>query len=160
MHIPAYDNRNIPIVDADDATVPLNYFNIVNLKKGETFQYRVQGYETCIAPATGTLDVNVEGVEFANVGNRVGDVWGGEPEGVYAPVGAMVTVVCVSDATETFVAGARYDKVLDPFDVRANGIDFVQYGSDDTKTHRKINISLARSSTTKLDVFWSASYLQ
>jgi 5-deoxy-glucuronate isomerase len=28
--------------------------------------------------------------------------------------------------------------VLEPFDVRADGLDLVQYGSDDTKTHRKI----------------------
>ena len=39
---------------------------------------------------------------------------------------------------EVFVAGAKYDKVLDPFAVRTNDIDMVQYGSDDTKTHRKI----------------------
>ena len=28
--------------------------------------------------------------------------------------------------------------MLDPFDVRADALDLVQYGSDDTKTHRKI----------------------
>ena len=32
----------------------------------------------------------------------------------------------------------RYDKVMDPFAVRADDIDMIQYGSDDTKTHRKI----------------------
>ena len=53
MHISPYDNQNKPIVDVDDATVPLNYFNIVKLKKGEAFEYTVPGYETCIAPATG-----------------------------------------------------------------------------------------------------------
>lgn len=138
MHIPPHDNRNIPIVDADDASVPLNYFNIVKLKKGEAFTYQVPGYETCITPATGTVDVDVEGVEYKALGNRGTDVWDGEPEGVYVPVGAKVTIVCTSDATETFIAGARYDKVLDPFDVRVAELDTVQYGSDDTKTHRKI----------------------
>jgi 5-deoxy-glucuronate isomerase len=138
MHIAPHDNKNIPIVDVDNPTVPLNYFNIVKLKKGEAFEYQVPGYETCVAPATGTLDVDVEGVSYANLGTRTIDVWDGEPEGVYAPVGAKVTLVCVSDAAEIFIAGARYDKVLDPFDVRADAIDRVQYGSDDTKTHRKI----------------------
>jgi 5-deoxy-glucuronate isomerase len=137
MHIAPHDNQNKPIVDVDDPTVPLTYFNIVILKAGEAFEYQVPGYETCIVPATGTVDVHVEGVDFKAVGNRTQDVWDGEPEGVYIPVGANVTIVAVRD-TETFVAGARYDKVLDPFDVRVAELDKVQYGSDDTKTHRKI----------------------
>ncbi len=138
MHIPPHDNQNKPIVDADNALVPLNYFNIVKLKRGESFDYSVPGFETCVVPATGTVDVDVDGANFERVGNRGTDVWDGEPEGVYAPVGAKVRITCVSDATETFVAGARYDEVLEPFDVRAGDIDLVQYGSDDTKTHRKI----------------------
>ncbi|MGC6454360.1 MAG: 5-deoxy-glucuronate isomerase [Candidatus Puniceispirillaceae bacterium] len=136
MHIAPYDNANTPIVDAENSTVPLNYFNIVKLKKGEAFTYQVPGYETCIVPATGTVDVDVEGVAFSSLGNRGADVWDGEPEGVYVPVGATVTIVCMSEETETFIAGAKYDKVLEPFDVREP--DLVQYGSDDTKTHRKI----------------------
>ena len=136
MHIAPYDNRNRPIVDAENGTVPLNYFNIVKLTKGQAFEYQVPDYETCIVPATGTVDVEIEGVSFTNLGNRGVDVWDGEPEGVYVPVGAKVTIVCTSAATETFIAGAKYDKVLEPFDVREP--DLVQYGSDDTKTHRKI----------------------
>ncbi|MDW3225345.1 MAG: 5-deoxy-glucuronate isomerase [Paracoccaceae bacterium] len=138
MHIAPYDNQNKPIVDAGDDLVPLNYFNIVKLKKGEVFEYAVPGYETCIVPATGTVDVDVDGAAFAKLGNRTVDVWDGEPEGVYVPVGAKVRITCLTDATETFIAGAKYDKVLEPFDVRADGLDKVQYGSDDTKTHRKI----------------------
>ncbi|SEQ80954.1 5-deoxy-glucuronate isomerase [Loktanella sp. DSM 29012] len=138
MHIAPYDNSNRPIVDIDDDTVPLNYFNIVKLTLGQSFDYRVPGYETCIVPATGTVDIMVEGVAFDGLGGRGTDVWDGEPEGVYIPSGAKVTITCTSDATETFVAGAKYDKVLDPFDVRRDQIDLVQYGSDDTKTHRKI----------------------
>lgn len=138
MHIAPHDNQNKPIVDTDNTLVPLNYFNIVKLKKGEAFEYQVPGYETCIVPATGTVDVEIEGMRFASVGNRGVDVWDGEPEGVYAPVGARVTIICTSPSTETFIAGGRYDKVLEPFDVRAAEIDLVQYGSDETKTHRKI----------------------
>ena len=148
MHIAPYDNGNKPIVDAENSTVPLNYFNIVKLKKGEAFTYRVPGYETCIVPATGTVDVDVEGVAFASLGRRGGDVWDGEPEGVYVPVGASVTIVCMSDETETFIAGAKYDKVLEPFDVREP--DLVQYGSDDTKTHRKIKHILGQKQHDKV----------
>ena len=138
MHIAPHDNQNNPIVDTDDELVPLNYFNIVKLKMGEAFNYQVPGYETCIVPATGTVDVEIEGISFTELGNRTVDVWDGEPEGIYVPVGAKVTIICKSTSTETFIAGAKYDKVLEPFDVRGNGIDLVQYGSDDTKTHRKI----------------------
>ncbi|MGH1478723.1 MAG: 5-deoxy-glucuronate isomerase [Geminicoccales bacterium] len=150
MHIAPYDNQNKPIVDVGDATVPLNYFNIVKLKQGEAFTYQVPGYETCVVPATGSVDVNIEGVSFKKLGGRGVDVWDGEPEGVYAPSGATVEIVAVSDETETFVAGAKYDKVLEPFDVRSNALDLVQYGSDDTKTHRKIKHILGQKQADKV----------
>ena len=138
MHIAPYDNLNKPIVDIDNEFVPLNYFNIVKLKKGEVFEYSISGYETCIVPATGTVSVDIEGKTFDHLGNRGIDVWDGEPEGAYVPVGAKVRIVCQSNKTETFIAGAKYDKVLEPFVIRKTEIDLVQYGSDETKTHRKI----------------------
>ena len=148
MHIPPYDNENNPIVDANNKTVPLNYFNIVKLKKGEAFEYQVPGYETCIVPATGTININVEGIEFQRLGNRVKDVWDGEPEGVYVPVGAKAEMACMSENAEVFIAGAKYDKVLVPFDVRES--DLVQYGSDETKTHRKIKHILGQKQHDKV----------
>ena len=148
MHIPPYDNENNPIVDANNKAVPLNYFNIVKLKKGEAFEYQVPGYETCIVPATGTININVEGMEFKMLGNRVEDVWDGEPEGVYVPVGAKAEMACMSENAEVFIAGAKYDKVLIPFDVRE--YDLVQYGSDETKTHRKIKHILGQKQHDKV----------
>jgi 5-deoxy-glucuronate isomerase len=138
MHYPPNDNHNTPIIDVDHEHVPLNYFNIVKLQKGEAFEYQVPRYETSIVPATGTVDIEVGGEKFERIGNRGVDVWDGEPEGVYVPSGTKTRMVCVSDQAEVFVAGARYEKVLAPFAVRASDIDKVQYGSDDTKTHRKI----------------------
>ena len=138
MHIAPHDNSNKPIVDVDNEFVPLNYFNIIKLKKGEVFNYSLSGYETCIVPATGIISIDIEGKSFDQLGNRGVDVWDGEPEGAYVPVGAKVRIVCQSDKTETFIAGAKFDKVLEPFDVRKGEMDIVQYGSDETKTHRKI----------------------
>jgi len=148
MHILPYDNENNPIVDANNKTVPLNYFNIVKLKTGDAFEYQVPGYETCIVPATGTININVEGMEFQRLGNRVEDVWDGEPEGVYVPVGAKAEMACMSENAEVFIAGAKYDKVLVPFDVRES--DLVQYGSDETKTHRKIKHILGQKQHDKV----------
>ena len=138
MHIPPFDNGNRAIIDADEARVPLNHFNIVKLQKDQAFEYAVPGYETCIVPATGTIDIDIEGEVFPAIGNRTLDVWDGEPEGAYVPTGAKARFVATSDDSEVFIAGARHDKALDPFAVRADEIDLVQYGSDDTKTHRKI----------------------
>ncbi len=150
MHIAPYDNQNRPVVDADNSTVPLNYFNIVKLKKGDAFEYAVPGYETCIVPATGTVDVDVEGARFDALGGRVEDVWDGEPEGVYVPTGARAELACKSDAAEVFVAGAKFDEALEPFSVRSNELDLVQYGSDDTKTHRKIKHILGQKQHGKV----------
>lgn len=137
MHIAPHDNQNRPIVDREDALVPLVYFNILRLKAGETFDYRTPGYETCIVPATGTVTVETMGETFADIGHRGVDVWDGEPEGVYIPTDTATRITARTD-TETFIAGARFAETLRPFAVRAKDIDKVQYGSDDTKTHRKI----------------------
>ncbi len=138
MHFAPFENHNKPVIDVDDARVPLNYFNIVKLSRGQSFEYSVPRYETGIVPATGTVDIEVEGEVFKNIGQRGVDVWDGEPEGVYVPTGARTRIVCMSESAEVFVAGARFDDVLTPFAVRAADIDKIQYGSDDTKTHRKI----------------------
>ena len=137
MHIPPHDNRNRAIVDMADPLVPLVYFNIVRLKPGEHFDYRTPGYETCVVPATGTVTVEVGGEVFADIGNRGVDVWDGEPEGVYVPSGTG-TRIMARTATECFIAGAKFDEALSPFAVRSGDLDVVQYGSDETKTHRKI----------------------
>lgn len=150
MHIAPFDNKNKPIVDTDDACVPLNYFNIVKLKKGQAFEYSVPGYETCVVPATGSIDMNVEGFKAAGIGGRGVDVWDGEPEGVYVPTAANAELVCTSDEAEVFIAGAKYDKVLEAFAVRSDELDLVQYGSDETKTHRKIKHILGQKQADKV----------
>jgi 5-deoxy-glucuronate isomerase len=138
MHIAPHDNRNRPIVGTDHPLVPLVYFNILRLAAGDSVVSAVPGYETCIVPATGTVDVAVAGEVFADIGQRRRNVWDGEPEGVYVPTGLAATVTCRTATAEVFVAGARHAEMLEPFAVRAADIDPVQYGSDDTKTHRKI----------------------
>ncbi|MFZ3582769.1 5-deoxy-glucuronate isomerase [Loktanella sp. DJP18] len=138
MHIPPFDNENRAIVGENHPLVPLTYFNIVKLTRGQIFDYRLGAYETCVVPATGTVSVDVAGQTFDGIGHRTGDVWGGEPEGVYVPTDTPARLTCRSDAAEVFVAGARFAETLTPFAVRADQLDCVQYGSDETKTHRKI----------------------
>ena len=137
MHIAPHDNQNRAIVEVGHPLVPYVYFNIIRLKAGESFDYRTPGYETCVVPATGTVTVETMGETFAAIGHRGIDVWDGEPEGVYVPTDAGCRITALTD-TETFIAGAQFVETLRPFAVRAADIDKVQYGSDDTKTHRKI----------------------
>ena len=138
MHIAPYDNQNQAIIGVDHPKVPLVYFNIVRLKRGERYASKVPGYETCIVPATGTVDVQTADETFAAIGKRRLNVWDGDPEGVYVPTGIAAQITCQSGEAEVFIAGARFDQILPAFAVRAADIDPVQYGSDDTKTHRKI----------------------
>ncbi len=150
MHIPRFMNNNQPIIDENNPFVPLNYFNIVELKQNETFVSRVSAYETCIVPATGTIDVNVGSYSFKNIGNRRIDVWDGEPEGVYIPTAQECEIKCASANAEIFVSGAKYQKILEPFEIRKNDLDIVQYGSDETKTHRKIKHILGQRQTGRV----------
>ena len=101
-------------------------------------------------PATGRIDVDVDTTEFGGVGNRTSDVWDGEPEGVYVPTDMPAQMICVSDGCEIFIAGAKYGDRLAPFAVCKNEIDVVQYGSDDTKTHRKIKHILGQKQVDKV----------
>ena len=149
MHIAPYENANAPIVDADDPMTPLVFFNRLVLAPGEHFQSHVPGYETCIVPATGTIDVAIDGWNAESIGERGENVWDGEPAGVYAPVGAKVTITAKTQ-TEVFVAGAKFDEVYEPFAIRPGDIDPVQYGSDDTKTHRKIKHILGQNPPGKV----------
>ena len=150
MHIAPHENNNHPIVAAENDCVPLNFFNIVKLKAGDTFDSTVPGYETCIVPATGSIDVAIGSFAAADIGGRGSDVWDGEPEGVYVPSGQTAQITCRSATAEVFIAGAKFDKVLEPFAVRADELDLVQYGSDDTKTHRKIKHILGQKQADRV----------
>ncbi len=136
-HIAPYDNHNQPIVDREDATTPLCYFNQVRLTKGERFVHCVPGYESLLMPVTGSCDVRVGSETFESIGKRP-HLWEGDPEAVYVPVGAEAEIVCTTDSLDLLIGGGKYEKVLQPFAVRQAEVDKIQYGSDETKTHRKI----------------------
>ena len=144
MHIAPYNNNNQPIVDINDPITPLVFFNIVKLKAGETFTHHLADYESCIVPATGSIDVVIGQWHANNVGGRGLDVWDGEPNAVYVPVGMTAELSAKNDC-EIFVCGAQFNEVYEPFVVRAQDVDPVQYGSDDTKTHRKIKHLLGQN---------------
>lgn len=147
-HIAPFDNKNTPIIDVNDDTTPLCYFNTVKLSQGESFTHQVDGYESVIVLAGGTCAITVNGETFDNIGKRA-NIWEGDPESVYVPVGMEATIQCVSENADIMIAGGKYDEVLKPFAVVQGDVDKIQYGSDDTKTHRKIKHVLGQSNADK-----------
>ena len=149
MHIPQHNNNNEPIVDCNNEIVPLCYFNIIKLSAGDVFSYQLNDYETCIVPATGTIDVEIEGQNFKDVGKR-NHIWESDPEAVYVPVNQKARLICQNGKAEVFISGAKHNETYEAFVIRQNDIDKVQYGSDETKTHRKINHILGKNPAGKV----------
>ena len=71
MHIPYSDNKNIALFGEDNKTVPLVYFNIIKLKKGETYSYQLSKHESSVVPATGMIEIIVDGVPINTVYKKV-----------------------------------------------------------------------------------------
>ncbi|SKA56337.1 5-deoxy-glucuronate isomerase [Enterovibrio nigricans] len=152
-HIPSFDNKNEPVIDINDDTTPLCYFNPVKLTEGEQYSYLLDDYESAVVLAGGTCDISVNGETFKNVGERA-SVWDGDPSAVYVPVGTSATITCVSANADVLIAGGRYepesgDAALESYVIRPEDTDKVQYGSDDTKTHRKIKHILGQKNADK-----------
>jgi 5-deoxy-glucuronate isomerase len=147
-HIPPHDNNNRAIIDRDNEVTPLCYFNHVRLRKGESFVHQVGGYESVIVPATGTCNVQIGDKTYTRIGVRE-HLWGGDPEGVYVPSGIAANIVCTSEQLDLMIGGGRCDDVHTPFEIRQADIDKIQYGSDDTKTHRKIKHILGQKNATQ-----------
>ena len=50
MHIPYSDNKNQALFEENNKTVPLVYFNIVRLNKGESYSYQLPKHESSVGP--------------------------------------------------------------------------------------------------------------
>ena len=83
MHIPYSDNKNQALFEENNKTVPLVYFNIIKLNKGESYSYQLPKHESSVVPATGMIEISVDGKILGQIGTRKSDVWDGEPEGSY-----------------------------------------------------------------------------
>ncbi|MCG8454573.1 MAG: 5-deoxy-glucuronate isomerase [Spirochaetales bacterium] len=146
-HIRPYDNENHAVVDRDDAMVPRTYFNVIRLKQGEQYCSDLNGYESVCVPLDGHCNILVGDTLYSEVGKRE-DLFQGKPEGVYVPTGSTATITAVHGSLTLCIAGGRSSKVLSSFVVRQEDVDTVQYGSDETKTHRKIHHILGASQVT------------
>ena len=152
-HIPNYDNQNQAIV-GPNYTLERSYFNRVFLDPGQNFVHELPGFESCLVVACGTCEIEVSGPrfrqEFSAVGQRK-DLFAGKPDSVYVPLGAVARVIGTAPNTEIYIAAGRAVQNYDPFRVAPEEVDVVQYGSDETKTHRKIYHVLGKNQDGKVD---------
>lgn len=137
IHIEPFDNRNRPIIDRGNEVTPHIYFNDVRLKEGESFEYCLEDFESGVVLGSGRCRVEAGGENFDSVGERTG-IFGGKPDAVYVPKNTPVRLTCISPEAEALIAGCKTDFQGRPFRVPPGEVEKVQYGSDDTKTHRMI----------------------
>lgn len=150
IHVKPYDNGNEAIVGMDDELVPRTYLNVVRLKDGEDYVSDVPGYETVCVPMEGTCDITIGEKVYSGVGKR--DVlFDDKPDGVYVPSGSSARIIGRADGVNLCIAGGRTEVQLEPFRVTPGEVEKVQYGSDETKTHRKIYHILGPAQAGKTD---------
>jgi 5-deoxy-glucuronate isomerase len=136
--IRSHDNDNRTIVDSGDDTLSLITFQLVQLAAGETLEIDGDGFEHCIVPMSGLVDVAAGGIVFTEVGGRE-SVFAGNADSVYVPARTEFSLAAVS-AAEVAVAGACVDGAsrMTPFRIPPDQIEEVDVGSIETHSHRRI----------------------
>lgn len=98
-------------------------FRAVRLEAGATEIVATGARELCLVVLTGTVDVTVDGITYAQLGQRKSVFEECSPAAVYVPAGKEVTVRAVADAEVAFCTAPTDDKtrnvrVLDPTNMR------------------------------------------
>ncbi|TBY02461.1 5-deoxy-glucuronate isomerase [Rhizobium laguerreae] len=133
--IPRSEQR--PVVDTSSTTLDLIYFDLVTLASNEQDIRRLPAHESLYVVLSGQVDIEVDGIMFEAVGRRA-DIWGGDADSVYAPVGANVRISARGAAAEVAIAGGLWDTRYAPFRVTPDEVDAVNVGSSDTHSQRRI----------------------
>ena len=135
--ISSYSNCNLPVLDAGNEILPLTYFNLINLKKGDEFSLNLPGHETVWVVLKGQCDIQAGETFFSEVGSRK-DIWSGNADSVYAGPGTIVRVVSGAGETELAIAGGICNQTFSPFRISPEEVEMVDVGSDETHSHRRI----------------------
>lgn len=141
-HVRPYDNRNEAIVPPGNNWTPLIYFNDIRLSRGEEYHHHLELHEAVCVVVSGTVEITCGEHRWQSVGQRE-HLWGGKPDSVYIPRNREAVITAVSGNAEVFIAGGCSDHEeppagREPFRLSPEEVDTIQYGSDDTKTHRRI----------------------
>ena len=149
-HIKPFDNKNKPIVGSGCNMLTRTFFNKVVLSKGEIFSYALHAYESCCVISSGTCAIHVEGTTYRDIGTRSA-LFEGKPDSLYVPRATETKIEARSENLEVYIAGGKTEKNFQPFRISPEEVEVVQYGSDETKTHRKIYHILGKSCETRVD---------
>src|ERR1700722_12367855 len=133
--IRAFDNKNRPIL-AGNKPVEAIHFNLVKLRTGETYRYRLPEFESVVVPMAGTCDLTADGEPFSKVGCRA-TIWDGKADAVYVGPNADVAIVAQNDC-EIAIAGGLWDRPMSSFRISPEEVDMVDVGSNETKSRRRI----------------------
>ncbi len=131
-----YDNQNHPIIDVNHPLVSMIYFNIVKLKRNQTYLNQLNGYESVYVVLNGNCSINVNDETFDDIGHR-DDIWSGKADSVYAPIDAKVMVSANQDCTIA-IAGGICEKEYKPFRITPDEVEMVDVGSPETHSRRRI----------------------
>jgi 5-deoxy-glucuronate isomerase len=131
-----YANHNHPIVDQGHATLDLIYFNPIELAPGGTFSARLPAHESVVVVQSGSVDISVDGELFPSVGQRQ-DIWSGNAEAVYVPLGAEVTISARTAAVCAIAGGITTEKHT-AFRITPDEVEMVDVGSPETHSRRRI----------------------
>jgi len=134
--IKQYDNKNQAIVDETSDSLSISYFNLIQLKAGETHNVRMLDFESVWVVLSGNCTIEVDGKGFKNVGKRA-DIWEGKAESVYVPIQSKVNVLANTDL-EIAVGGGKCDEKYAPFFIGQEDVAMVDVGSNETKSRRRI----------------------
>ncbi|MGO4738391.1 5-deoxy-glucuronate isomerase [Bosea sp. 2KB_26] len=135
-HVRDSDNANKAIV-TDDPALPHVYFNLLKLKPGDALEQTLRKHESVYVVLSGTVDIIVDSQRFAGVGRRR-DIWSGEADSVYAPVGSAIRIENGGGPAEIAVAGGLHDTKLKPFRIAPDEVSMVDVGSPETHSRRRI----------------------
>jgi 5-deoxy-glucuronate isomerase len=124
-------------VDTSSTTLDLIYFDLVTLASNEQDIRRLPTHESLYVVLSGQVDIEVDDIMFEAVGRRA-DVWGGDADSVYAPVGANVRISARGAAAEVAIAGGLCDTRYAAFRITPDEVDAVNVGSSDTHSQRRI----------------------
>jgi 5-deoxy-glucuronate isomerase len=139
-----YDNQQQPILSGGRGTIPMTYFNLIQLNRGECLKQQVPGFETVYLVMAGDCDIEVDGSIFKNVKRK--DIWSQKADTVYAGAGATVKIVSHQDHTEIAVGGGQCAQKFAPFRIAPEAVKSVEVGSSAAKTHRTIHYIVGNNS--------------
>jgi 5-deoxy-glucuronate isomerase len=133
----AYDNKNQAIVPGGEGLLPLTYFNILKLNKGDSYTLKLPGFESVWVVASGNVDLRAGSDRFKDIGRRK-NIWDGQADSIYVGQGHECKVTANMDGTELLIAGGKCEESHPDRHIPPSEVEMVDVGSPGTHSRRRI----------------------